>query len=78
MRKGIWPFRSEWYSVCSAHQQHSRDCDTCQYGSWRNVVTGLISSTIFKHKPDLWRWWMNLTFNKKRWLDNIKHLRDHK
>lgn len=57
--KGTWPFILEWYSICSAHQEHDENCDMCTHGVWHNKYGMKFSKFVFKKYPKLWIWWMN-------------------
>jgi hypothetical protein len=57
--KGVWPFRYEWFSFCSAHQRHNPTCELCSHGGWTNVNRHAISSFVYKRWPDFWRWYVN-------------------
>lgn len=59
MKKGIWPFRKTWYSICSAHQKYKKSCPRCNKGNWHNDVRYYFSSVIYKNWPNVWRWWVN-------------------
>ena len=65
--KGWGPFRCEWYSFCSGHGKNEdgnyygfdTDCSRCMVGSWINCWMHEITSFIYDHTPELWRWWVN-------------------
>lgn len=56
---GWGPFKYQWYSICSGHIYHDVNCERCMAGSWINCWLHEVSSFVFKHDPDLWRWWVN-------------------
>lgn len=65
--KGWGPFRYEWYSICSGHSKnsdgkyygHDTSCNRCMAGRWTNCWMHEISSFVYDHEPELWRWWVN-------------------
>lgn len=57
--KGWGPFRSDWYSICSAHYEYNDSCRMCQAGGWINTWKQKFETIIFKHNPELWMWWAN-------------------
>lgn len=60
-RKGSWPFKQTWYSLCSRHMMNYEDetCHMCQSGHWRYDVVHSISSFVYKNWPNFWIWWVN-------------------
>lgn len=58
-KRGVWPLRQTWYSICSAHQEHDPECDLCQSGWWYNDVRQAVGGWVFRRWPRLWRWWVN-------------------
>lgn len=58
-KKGIWPFRYHFYSICSRHRNPSPECDLCAIGSWKNTLTRFFGSIIYKRFPTFWRYWVN-------------------
>lgn len=57
--KGWGPFRFDWYSFCSSHQEYKENCKCCNAGHWTNHWKHLISSFICKKNYKLWYWWVN-------------------
>lgn len=55
--KGI--FKETWYSFCSIHSVYNENCPICNHGSWVNNFKHNISSFIYDHFPNLWRWYVN-------------------
>lgn len=48
-----------WYSLCSAHAEYEKTCDTCNIGSWIFIPSDYISKFLFFISPALWRIWSN-------------------
>lgn len=57
--KGRFLFTQDWYSLCSRHQHHDENCETCSHGQWKYRYSHKISKWVFKKCPKLWVWWMN-------------------
>jgi hypothetical protein len=59
--RGWGPWRQEWYSICSAHQNGGPDdeCQLCRAGLWRNCWRQFFGHIVYKRWPRLWRWWAN-------------------
>jgi hypothetical protein len=51
--------KERWYSICSAHGDHDKDCPRCQVGHWHNVFTIKISGWFHDHCYPLWYFWVN-------------------
>lgn len=64
--KGWGPWRYNWFSICSMHYEFSHECKLCKTGSWTNHWKWKVGGWIYKIFPGLWRWWVNLKFNKWR------------
>lgn len=64
--KGKYFWKKGWYSICSMHRDENDDCQMCQTGRWVNVCGYNVSSFIYGKWPNLWRWWANISWNKKR------------
>lgn len=64
--KGKFFWKYEWYSFCGIHGDYNELCKMCTAGSWVNVWIRNIGSIIYKFFPNLWRWWMNTNFIKKK------------
>lgn len=58
--KGWGPWRSDWYSLCSAHQQLNNNCYLCSAGYWQNRYMQKFSGAVYIICPKLWIWWANL------------------
>jgi hypothetical protein len=60
-RRGIWPFRQRFYSLCSVHRSKylNPNCANCLIGSWKYDIPLWISQKVFKYFPRLWTWWAN-------------------
>jgi hypothetical protein len=56
---GFWPFKKDWYSICSRHQEHNKDCNLCIKGSYCSRWKLSVSAFFFKFTPRLWTWWVN-------------------
>jgi hypothetical protein len=56
--KGNFFWKEKWYSICSAHPQYEKTCNTCNTGNWKNVWLGNIGSVIYLFLPKLWKWYM--------------------
>jgi len=69
--KGKFFWKYKWYSICSMHYNHDPNCNMCNCGTWTNVWTHAIGSVIYKLFPSLWRWYMNLPFNKRNFLKRL-------
>ena len=57
--RGWGPFRYDWFSICSRHQDHDPSCILCKQGSWMNHWKWLIGQLIYLISPPLWMWWVN-------------------
>ena len=59
--RGWGPWRRDWYSICSAHQNGGPDdeCSRCRAGLWRNRWMHALGHVVYKLSPRLWRWWVN-------------------
>lgn len=64
--KGWGPFRYDWYSICSAHQQIDLNCKRCQCGTWINNWKHSINYYLFEKELNFWRWWTNILLNRKK------------
>jgi hypothetical protein len=53
--RGWGPFRYDWYSICSRHQNYDTDCTLCQKGGWVNHWGQFIGHIFFKLCPNLWK-----------------------
>lgn len=67
MERRRWFGRQVWYSICSAHMEPLRGCGCCEVGHWRTTWVSAIGSAVFRLSPRVWRWWANLSFNRRRW-----------
>ena len=54
-----WPFRSEFYSMCSKHQTQDLNCKMCWTGNDRNNMAQLIDRFIYWIAPKLYQKWKN-------------------
>lgn len=43
------PFRKEWYSICSKHQNFNNNCEMCHVGYFANVWVLKFQQLIFKY-----------------------------
>ena len=57
--KGWGPWKYEWYSVCSAHQNPHDNCVCCQAGDWQNSYKQYIISYIYERNYNIWFKWAN-------------------
>jgi hypothetical protein len=64
--KGKYFWKKEWYSICSMHRDGKDGCPMCETGKWVNVWMHNVSSFIYGNWPNFWRWWANLSWNKKK------------
>lgn len=76
-RRGRFPFRRTWYSICSMHYYHDESCDLCKTGDWSNDVRHWLGGRVFRYCPRLWRWWVNRPSSSarkrlKEWFPNLK------
>jgi hypothetical protein len=55
----IWPFRQQWFSLCSTHYNGKIGCNRCHAGQWLNTTGHFFGHWIYKLFPRLWRWWAN-------------------
>ena len=63
-KRGSFPNRQTWYSLCSKHQTYDPDCDTCKQGEWVNDIGHLLSYLLWKALPRVWLWWQNRKHTK--------------
>lgn len=67
------PFRQNWISICNRHSFYYRkDCDTCNAGTWNNVITSKIQHYFYNHHYNIWYWWVNRPNGK-----TMKFLKKH-
>ena len=68
--RGRFWWKKEWYSICSGHEpDETKDtCPRCLTGTWVNVWSHFFGHIFYTLLPSVWRWWVNLEFNKKRIL----------
>lgn len=57
--RGKWFWKKRWYSICSAHKDHNKDCQLCKTGSWHNVWLGAIEGFFHDHIYWLWYFFVN-------------------
>jgi len=57
--RGKYFWKERWYSICSTHGNHDKDCPRCQTGHWINVWKNAIGGKIYDWFPGFWRWWVN-------------------
>lgn len=62
-RRGVWPLRQTWWSVCSVHHEYNESCHICRAGTWRWDVLHWLGVATFAVSPRLWR----LLANRHRW-----------
>lgn len=55
--RGLW--REEFYSFHSSPTAQEADVNH-EFGMWRNVWIGRLSSAVYRVCPPFWRWWVNL------------------
>ena len=65
--KGKLFYKERWFSLCSAHQQYDKECNTCNIGTWENVWRTNIEKVVFIISPKLYRWL--LKFKKVETID---------
>jgi hypothetical protein len=51
--------KKTWYSICSIHQTHNKDCNMCDTGNWQNNFMLAISDWFHDHVYWLWCFWVN-------------------
>ena len=51
--------KQRWYSLCSAHPNHDKDCSMCQTGMWHNIYLNKIETWFHDHTYGLWYFWVN-------------------
>lgn len=54
--KGKYFRKEKWVSLCSAHQNYNKECNTCNVGTWENVWRTNIEKVIFTISPKLYKW----------------------
>lgn len=65
--KGWGPWKYRWFSICSRHGLgRDKTCEACNTGHWTNVWKWKIGGLIYDIAPWLWKWWINLKFNKNK------------
>jgi hypothetical protein len=52
--------KQSWYSVCSMHRTHTKECYQCNVGSWHTDWVLAVSKWAFKKYQKLWTLWTNL------------------
>jgi len=51
--------KQKWFSICSTHRDHDKNCPRCQIGSWNNVWKLAIEGWFHDHIYWLWYFWVN-------------------
>jgi hypothetical protein len=64
--KGWGPWRREFYSLCSAHQEAREGCPRCASGTWANAWASAISRAGYKVTPRFWLLMSNFRGKLKR------------
>ena len=54
--KGRFFWKERWFSLCSAHQEYKKECNTCNIGTWENVWKTNIEKVVFIISPKLYKW----------------------
>jgi len=55
--RGIYPFRWDWHSICSAHRDFFVGCPRCGAGCWRNAFLVDVDGWVYRLFPRLWLHW---------------------
>lgn len=66
--RGWGPWRQEFYSFRS----DTREIEDFNFGLWHNCWLHHVSSFMYGHWPNLWRWWFNLPPMRWAWLRRVK------
>jgi hypothetical protein len=51
--------KKTWYSICSIHAVHNKNCNMCNTGNWQNNFMLAISGCFHDHVYWLWYFWVN-------------------
>lgn len=60
MKKGIWPLRKTWYSICTKHKKYNSSCPKCNRGNWISDTKYQLNKFVYMNFPKIWKWWIKL------------------